>query len=261
MVRPQFVQVLRDGKLTVITLDRPEALNALHAPAHHELAAVFDEFASDPEQWVAIVTGSGPRAFCAGNDLKHRAAAGRQTMPVSGFGGLTARFDLDKPVIAAVNGLALGGGFELALACDLIVADESAEFALPEVGVGLAALAGGLQRLPRQIGLKAAMAMALTGRRVQASELQGLGAVNEVTPVGKSVEGARRWAVEILRAAPLAVRASKQVMMCGLEAPTIAAACMQQESLPAVRAMRASQDAIEGPLAFAEHRQPRWQAR
>jgi enoyl-CoA hydratase/carnithine racemase len=182
-------------------------------------------------------------------------------MPASGFGGLTARFDLDKPVIAAVNGLALGGGFELALACDLIVADESAEFALPEVGVGLAALAGGLQRLPQQIGLKAAMAMALTGRRVPAFELQRLGAVNEVTPAGNSVDGARRWAAEIVRAAPLAVRASKQVMMRGLEAPTIAAGWMQQESLPAVLAMRASQDAIEGPLAFAEHRQPQWQAR
>jgi enoyl-CoA hydratase/carnithine racemase len=261
VVPPQFVQVVREGKLTVITLDRPEALNALHAPAHHELAAVFDDFAADAEQWVAIVTGSGPRAFCAGNDLKHRAASGRQPMPSSGFGGLTARFDLDKPVIAAVNGLALGGGFELALACDLIIADESAEFALPEVGVGLAALAGGLQRLPQQIGLKAAMAMALTGRRVPAFELQRLGAVNEITPVGTSVEAARRWAAEILRAAPLAVRASKQVMMRGLDAPTIAAGWMQQKSLPAVLAMRASQDAIEGPLAFAEHRQPRWQAR
>ncbi len=260
MLQPQFVQVVREGRLTVITLDRPEALNALHAPAHHELAAVFDDFAADPEQWVAIVTGGGSRAFCAGNDLKHRTAVGRQTMPASGFGGMTARFDLDKPVIAAVNGLALGGGFELALACDLIVADESAEFALPEVGLGLAALACGLQRLPQHIGLKAAMAMAVTGRRVPAFELQRLGAVNEVTPVGQAVDGARRWAAEILRAAPLAVRATKQVMMRGLEAPTIAAGWMQQESLPAVLAMRASQDAIEGPLAFAEHRQPRWQA-
>jgi len=151
MLQPQFVQVVREDKLTVITLDRPEALNALHAPAHHELAAAFDDFAADPEQWVAIVTGSGARAFCAGNDLKHRAAAGRQTMPASGFGGLTARFDVDKPVIAAVNGLALGGGFELALACDLIVADESAEFALPEVGVGQARHRAGLDSLSRPL--------------------------------------------------------------------------------------------------------------
>jgi enoyl-CoA hydratase/carnithine racemase len=121
-------------------------------------------------------------------------------------------------------------------------------------------LAGGLQRLPQHIGLKAAMAMAVTGRCVPAFELQRLGAVNEVTPVGQAVDGARRWAAEILRAAPLAVRATKQVMMRGLEAPTIAAGWMQQESLPAVLAMRASQDAIEGPLAFPEHRQPRWQA-
>ena len=150
----KFVKVERDGHLTLVTLDRPDVLNALHPPAHQELAEVFDFFAADPDQWVAIVTGSGQRAFCAGNDLHFRAAYGRQPLPASGFAGLTSRFDLDKPLIAAVNGLALGGGFELALACDLVIADRRAEFGLPEVSVGLAALAGGLHRLPRQIGLK-----------------------------------------------------------------------------------------------------------
>jgi enoyl-CoA hydratase/carnithine racemase len=181
-------------------------------------------------------------------------------MPASGFGGLTGRFDLHKPVIAAVNGLALGGGFELALACDLIVADDTAEFALPEVGWGLAALAGGLQRLPRHLGLKTATALALTGRRASAAELLRWGVVNEVTPAATALDGARRWAAEILRAAPLAVRATKQVLMRGLDAPSVADGLAEQDSLSAVRAMRASQDAVEGPLAFAEHRQPRWRA-
>jgi crotonobetainyl-CoA hydratase len=256
----RFVQIVREGRLTLITIDRPEALNALHPPAHHELADVFDRFASDPEQWVAIISGSGERAFCVGNDLKFRAAYGRQPMPTSGFAGLTARFDLDKPVIAAVNGLALGGGFELALACDLVIADERALFALPEVGLGLAALAGGLQRLPLQVGLKAAMGIALTGRKLSATELLNLGGLNEVAAAGKALDGARRWGEAVLSAAPLAVRASKQVMLRGFSGSNVESAMAEQETLPAVRAMRASRDAIEGPQAFVQKRSPQWRA-
>jgi enoyl-CoA hydratase/carnithine racemase len=257
----RFLKVAHEDRLTVIMIDRPEVLNALHPPANHELAEVFDRFASDSEQWIAIITGSGERAFCAGNDLKHRWSEGRQLMPASGFGGLTSRFDLDKPVIAAVNGLALGGGFELALACDLVIADERAEFGLPEVGVGLAALAGGLQRLPLQVGLKAAMGVALTGRKLAASALHRLGGINEVVPAGDALKVARRWAEDILRAAPLAVRATKQVMLRGLEEATLQAAMVNQDSLPAVMAMRASEDAKEGPAAFAQKRIPCWQGR
>src|SRR5271163_3803073 len=176
----EFVRVERDGPITTVTLNRPEVMNALHSPAHFELGEVFDNFAADPGQWVAIVTGAGERAFSAGNDLKHQAGGGKLGSPPSGFAGLTSRFDLTKPLIAAVNGVAMGGGFEIALACDLIVASEAAIFALPEPRVGLAALAGGLHRLPRQIGLKRAMSMILTGRRVPASEGEALGFVNEV---------------------------------------------------------------------------------
>ena len=139
----EFVRVDREGPVTIVTLNRPEVMNALHSPAHFELDEVFNDFANDPEQWVAIVTGAGDRAFSAGNDLKHQAGGGKMESPPSGFAGLTSRFDLSKPLIAAVNGVAMGGGFEIALACDIILASEAAVFALPEPRVGLAALAGG----------------------------------------------------------------------------------------------------------------------
>ncbi len=166
----KFSKVERKGPITVVTLSRPEVYNALHTDAHFELQKVFDHFSADPEQWIAIVTGAGDKAFCAGNDLKWQAAGGKRGWDKGGFAGLTARFDCDKPVIAAVNGVAMGGGFEIALACDLIIASENATFALPEPRVGLAALAGGLHRLPRQIGLKRAMGMILTARHVSAKE-------------------------------------------------------------------------------------------
>ncbi|HEY0106242.1 MAG TPA: enoyl-CoA hydratase-related protein, partial [Rhizomicrobium sp.] len=161
MAHYEFCKVEREGRLTIVTLNRPEVMNALHAPAHAELAQVFDDFAADPDAWVAIVTGAGERAFSAGNDLKVTAAGGGSAGTVlprhpSGFGGLASRFDLDKPLIAAVNGIAMGGGFEIALACDIILAADGAVFALPEPRVGLAALAGGLHRLPRVIGAKRA---------------------------------------------------------------------------------------------------------
>ncbi|MEL7284700.1 MAG: enoyl-CoA hydratase-related protein, partial [Pseudomonadota bacterium] len=143
-------------------MNRPEKMNALHPPANRDLGAVFDAFAEDKDLWVAIITGAGDRAFSAGNDLRYQAEGGEMFPVPKGFGGLTNRYDLFKPVIAAVNGVAMGGGFEIALACDLIIASDNARFALPEPKVGLAALAGGLHRLPRQIGLKRAMGMMLT---------------------------------------------------------------------------------------------------
>src|SRR6201999_219644 len=150
--------------------------------------------------------------FSAGNDLKFAAAGNDTTLPPGGFGGLTARMDLNKPVIAAVNGVAMGGGFEIALACDLIIASENATFALPEPRVGLAALAGGLHRLPRQIGLKRAMGMILTARHVSAKEGHELGFVNEVVPQGEALTAALRWGEMITRNSPMSIRASKQTI-------------------------------------------------
>ena len=135
----EYLKVEREDKVTIITVNRPEVYNALHSPAHFEFAEVFDNFRDDPDQWIAILTGAGDKAFSAGNDLKYQAGGGTRDKPPSGFGGITTRYDLDKPLIAAVNGFAMGGGFELALACDLIVAAENAIFALPEPRVGLTA--------------------------------------------------------------------------------------------------------------------------
>src|SRR3978361_1541569 len=253
----EFIKVERQGPITVVTLNRPEVMNALHAPAHFELGEVFDAFAADPDQWVAIVTGAGERAFSAGNDLKHQAGGGKMESPPSGFAGLTSRVDLTKPLIAAVNGGAMGGGFEIALACDIIVASEAAVFALPEPRVGLAALAGGLHRLPRAIGTKRAMGMILTARHVTAREGHELGFVNEVVPQGEALAAAERWAETICKNSPMSIRASKQAIQKGL-AVSLEQAITEQREYPAVKAMAASQDYIEGPKAFSEKRPPKW---
>ncbi len=257
---PEYCRVERDGPLFVVSIDRPEVMNALHPPANHELEKVFDEFCADPDLWLAIITGAGDRAFCAGNDLKYQAEVGFGLgIPPTGFAGLTARFDNPKPVIAAVNGVAMGGGFEIALACDIIVAADSAVFALPEPRVGMAALAGGIHRLPRQIGLKPAMGMLLTGRRVSAEEGRTLGFVNEVVPASEVMPAARCWAEQILECAPLSVRGSKQAALQGLDKDSLEEAMATR--YPEIAAMLKSEDFLEGPRAFAEKRKPDWKGR
>ena len=261
MSNTEFCRVEREGKLTIVTMNRPEVMNSLHPPANFELAKIFDDFASDPEQWVAIITGAGDKAFSAGNDLKYQAAGNPITIPPSGFAGLTARYDLNKPVIAAVNGLAMGGGFEIALACDIIVAAETAIFALPEPRVGLAALAGGLHRLPREIGTKRALGMILTGRRVSAAEGLALGFVNETCKPGEAVNAAKKIAAQILECSPMSVRASKEAVYRGLMEPHLKAATENQRTYEGIRAMFTSEDLIEGPMAFAQKRPPQWKGR
>lgn len=246
-----------EGALLTLTLNRPEVLNAMHPQAHQELADAFDRYAADPQLRVCIVTGAGERAFCVGTDLKALAASGDHTKPSTGFAGVTHRFDLWKPIIAAVNGLCLGGGLEIVAACDLAVAAEHAEFGLPEPRVGLAALGGGLlQRLPRQIPMKDAMALVLTGSRIDAQEAKRIGLLNDVVPAPMLMERARALAGEILACAPLAVQASKQVMLQSLAHANLAAT--MHEDYPLAQRMLASEDAKEGPRAFAEKRSPRW---
>ncbi len=252
-------KVARNGEILEVTIDRQEVLNALYSPGHIELARVWDAYAADPELRVAILTGAGDRAFCAGNDLKAAAAGVKRDYVPSGFGGLTSRFDLHKPVIAAVNGLAMGGGFELALACDLIIASDTAFFALPEPRVGLAALGGGIHRLVRQLPKQAAMGILLTGRRVDAQEALRLGFVNEVVPAGQALEAARRWAQQILQCAPLSIRTTKTVAQQGLAQKDLESAYRMQ--YPVVMELLQSEDLIEGPRAFAEKRQPVWRNR
>jgi enoyl-CoA hydratase/carnithine racemase len=255
----QSCTVQDEGRLRIVTLNRPEVLNALHADANDELATVWDDFAARDDLWVGIITGAGERGFCAGNDLKVQAGGKRRPNGPRGFAGICSRFDLAKPMIAAVNGVAMGGGFETALACDIIIAAENAIFALPEPRVGLIAGAGGVHRLPRSIPIKKAMGMILTGRRVPAREGFELGFVTEVVPEGQALQAAKRWATMILECSPKAVRASKQATYSGMDEPTLEQA--MRTIYPAQRENMESQDYIEGPKAFAEKRKPNWQNR
>ncbi|MFF7710273.1 enoyl-CoA hydratase-related protein [Pseudomonas sp. NPDC007930] len=253
----QFCRYEVEGPLLTLTLQRPEVLNALHPAAHAELADAFDRFNQDPSLRVAIITGSGDRAFCVGTDLKALAHTGDHRKPTTGFAGITHRFDLWKPLIAAVNGLCLGGGMEILAACDLAVAADHARFGLPEPRVGLAALGGGLlQRLPRQVGMKHAMELVLTAQPVDAARALEMGIINRVVPASAVLASARALAAQLLECAPLALQASKQVMLQSLREADLNATL--HEDYPMAARMLASQDAVEGPRAFAEKRTPRW---
>ena len=254
----EFVRYEKRDRIAWVTIDRPDVMNALHPPANEELSRVWDDFAADPETWVAILTGAGDRAFSAGNDLKWTVQHGVPRMPKGGFGGITSRDDLWKPLIAAVNGVALGGGLEIALACDVIVAAENARLGLPEPRVGLMAAAGGVHRLPRHVPLKVAMGMMLTGRHVTAAEALRIGLVNEVVPQAELRAAAERWANEIVACSPLSVQASKQAALQGLGKPLPDA---MAGHYPLVQKLFTSEDMREGPRAFAEKRKPVWKGR
>lgn len=260
----QCVRYEKRDRVAYITLDRPQVLNAMNLRMHAELAEVWDDFEADDDIWVGVLTGAGERSFSVGQDLKelvHRADG--PTASTSTFGSrdkpgwprLTERFSMFKPLIARVNGYALGGGFELALACDIVIAAEHAEFALTEAKLGLVAGAGGVFRLTRQAPFRVAMGHLLTGRRMTASRAYELGLVNEVVPGDGLDECLAGWLEDVLSCAPLSLRAVK-------EAATVSA------GLPLERAFATrysweerrmlSRDAGEGPRAFVEKRPPKW---
>jgi crotonobetainyl-CoA hydratase len=254
----EFIKVDNVARVTTVTLNRPERMNAINPAMHHELQAAFDAFAVDQEQFICVVTGAGTKAFCSGSDLKAAASGERGTYPSGGYAGLIERFDLNKPIIAAVNGVCLGGGFELALACDIIIATENASFGLPEPRVGAMALGGGVHRLARQIGLKRAMGLIFTATHIAAREGYWLGFVNEVVAPDQLKKATEKWCEQILACAPLAIRASKEAVMRGLDEPSLQAALQHQAEYPAFKAWRVADDTLEGPRAFAEKRAPVW---
>ena len=256
------LKVTRNGQILEVILDRPKA-NAIDAATSRMMGELFCEFRDDPTLRVAIMTGGGERFFSAGWDLS-AAAEGEDIdgdYGPGGFAGLTELHDLNKPVIAAVNGMAVGGGFELALACDLIVAAQHARFFLPEIFVGVLADAASF-RLPKRLPRQIAMEMLLTGRRMGADEAKQWGLVNAVVPQAELMDKAREYAETIIQAAPLSIAAVKEITRA--TAALEIEACyelMRSGKLKAYEKMLASEDAKEGPRAFAEKRAPVWKGR
>jgi enoyl-CoA hydratase len=249
----------RRGNVEILTINRPEARNAINGAVSRAMSAIMDELADDAECWVVVVTGSGDKAFSAGMDLKaFSSGEGGDIMGASGgFGGLTQR-DFPKPIIAAVNGSALAGGFEIMLSCDLVVAADHATFGIPEAKRGLIAGAGGLIRLPKRLPMTVALELAMTGDPIDAERAHALGLVNKVVPAGNLLDEATALAERIAANAPLAVRYSKSVMKRAAEVPESEGWALNSE---AVGVVFTSEDAIEGPVAFAEKRAPRWQGK
>jgi enoyl-CoA hydratase/carnithine racemase len=254
----QFINARVDDGVAILTINRPDLLNAFHSAACAELGQALDWYETDETARVAIITGAGDRAFSAGFDLQY-AEQHPEVYSDLMFGSELVRRERRKPVIAAVNGVALGFGFELALACDIIVASDKARFGLPEVKVGLAAMAGGVARLTRELGPKRTLGMVLTGELVTASEGYRLGFVNQVAD-GDVMAVALEWAAKIANNAPLSVVASKQMVYSSMDMPDIVQA-LDPHLYPAVLTAIASDDAQEGRRAFLERRTPHWKGR
>ena len=264
----EAVRTERRGKVLEVTLDRPP-VNAIDARTSMELYQAFRTLQDDDGLMAGIVTGAGERCFSAGWDLKAVAAADRldevdgEDSP-GGFAGLTEFWDLHKPVIGAVNGVAIGGGFELALSTDILLAADHAEFWLPEMQRGFLASAGAIQRLPRRIPYDVAMDLFLTGRHMDAKEARHWGLVREVLPADRLMEKARELADQLSESAPLALQALKAIT------PKLTTLSLEEamertkignSGIPVYEKMMNSEDAIEGPRAFAEKRKPVWKGR
>ncbi|QIE28773.1 Enoyl-CoA-hydratase (plasmid) [Caballeronia sp. SBC1] len=255
------VSLTIDQHVARVTLARPAALNAVDLATEAELQRIWTELEQNRDVRVIVLTGEGERAFCVGADLKNSSTSGLEYWAAprpGGFGGIALRETLNVPVIARVNGFALGGGFEMVLGCDLVIACEEASFGLPEALVGRMPLDGGMTLLQRQIPYRQAMAMLLTGRRVSAHEARDMGLVNEVVPRAELDAAVERWVEAVLACAPLSLQAIKQVVK---RTSTLSASDAQALRLPALVTALQSEDANEGVRAFQEKRKPRWSGR
>jgi len=247
--------------VATVTLDRPQAMNAVDLATEAELQRIWTQIERDRDVRVVVLTGAGERAFCVGADLKNPSVTGLEywaASRVGGFGGIALRETLNVPVIARVNGFALGGGMEMVLGCDIVVACDEASFGLPEALVGRMPLDGGMTLLQRQVPFRKAMGMMLTGKRITASQALDMGLVNEVVPRAELDAAVQRWVDDLLACAPLSLQAIKQVVrLTGTMSPAQA----QATRLPAVVAALQSEDANEGVRAFQQKRKPQWSGR
>ena len=254
----EFLRYEKKGHVAHVTLNRPEVMNALHPPLKQELDAVWTDFINDSQLWVAILTGAGDRAFSAGSDMKYRVNEADEASLRNPESPRPHILDsCYKPIIAAINGYAVGGGLELALHCDILIASENAKLGLPEPRRGLLADEGGVIQLPRRIPYHLAMGLVLTGKLISAQEAYRIGLVNEVVPESELMATAERWAAEVVECAPHALQAAKQIILETRDVPA-AQAASRMEEFPAVRRMRESHDYAHGPRAFTEKRKPEW---
>jgi enoyl-CoA hydratase len=252
------ILVEREDPIAIITLNRPQQLNALNWQMVGEIADALEAFDADDAIRCSILTGAGDRAFAAGADIKEMAGQTPVTMMTGGFQGWDRIRRIHKPIVAAVNGFAFGGGCELAMHCDIIIASENARFGQPEINLGIMPGAGGSQRLARSLGKFVAMEMILTGRQYTAAEMQSLGLVNHVVPASSLMEEARTMAMTIAAKAPIAVRLAKEAVLAAFETPQEQGLLFEKRLFAS---LFATEDQREGMAAFIEKRQPNFQGR